>query len=197
MLFRMPALEAIREGRIDLAFRRWRRPTVRAGSRLRTAVGTLAVHTVDPLEDRDLTDADARRAGFADAAELLAAFPPVEGRTLYRVALRFAGADERVALREDDALSPADVDQLRSRLDRYDRASPRGPWARRYLALIRDNPAVRAAELAAPLGLETLVFKRDIRKLKELGLTESLETGYRISPRGAALLRALEDAEPL
>jgi hypothetical protein len=31
-------------------------------------------------------------------------------------------------------------------------------------------------------------FKRDVRKLKELGLTESLEVGYRLSPRGAALL---------
>jgi predicted DNA-binding transcriptional regulator YafY len=47
---------------------------------------------------------------------------------------------------------------------------------------------VRAAELAAELGLETQPFKRDVRKLKELGLTESLEVGYRLSPRGAAFL---------
>jgi ribosomal protein S19E (S16A) len=31
-----------------------------------------------------------------------------------------------------------------------------------------------------------------VRKLKELGLTESLEVGYRLSPRGRALL----DREP-
>jgi transposase len=31
-------------------------------------------------------------------------------------------------------------------------------------------------------------FKADVRKLKELGLTESLEVGYRLSPRGRALL---------
>ena len=31
-------------------------------------------------------------------------------------------------------------------------------------------------------------FKRDVRKLKELGLTRSLEVGYELSPRGRAYL---------
>jgi hypothetical protein len=39
------------------------------------------------------------------------------------------------------------------------------------------------------MGRETLPFKRDVRKLKELGLTESLEVGYRLSPRGRAYRR--------
>ena len=62
------------------------------------------------------------------------------------------------------------------------------PWTREALALIEANPARRAPDLAAELGRETAPFKRDVRKLKELGLTESLEIGYRLSPRGAALL---------
>jgi hypothetical protein len=33
-----------------------------------------------------------------------------------------------------------------------------------------------------------VLFKADVRKLKELGLTESLEVGYRLSPRGRAVL---------
>ena len=49
---------------------------------------------------------------------------------------------------------------------------------------------MRAPDLAASLGRETLPFKRDVRKLKELGLTESLEVGYRLSPRGRAYLDA-------
>ena len=65
-------------------------------------------------------------------------------------------------------------------------ASRRGPWTGDVLRVIAARPAVRAAELAADLGLETQVLKRDVRKLKELGLTESLATGYRLSPRGAA-----------
>jgi len=34
-------------------------------------------------------------------------------------------------------------------------------------------------------------FKRRVRQLKELGLTESLEVGYRLSPRGRAVLKDL------
>jgi hypothetical protein len=38
-------------------------------------------------------------------------------------------------------------------------------------------------------GRERLEFKRDVRKLKELGLTLSLEVGYELSPRGRAFVR--------
>jgi hypothetical protein len=71
-----------------------------------------------------------------------------------------------------------------------DRASHEGPWTRRFLEMIARRPAVRAPDLAASIGWETPVFKRYVRKLKELGLTESLEVGYRISPRGEAVLKA-------
>lgn len=43
----------------------------------------------------------------------------------------------------------------------------------------------------ALMGQEKLHFKTDVRKLKALGLTESLEVGYRLSPRGTALLDTL------
>ena len=57
--------------------------------------------------------------------------------------------------------------------------------------MIERSPGVAAAELAAELGRERLPFKRDVRKLKELGLTESLTVGYRLSPRGEVVLRAI------
>ena len=41
---------------------------------------------------------------------------------------------------------------------------------------------MRAPDLAASLGRETLPFKRDVRKLKELGLTRSLPVGMRSHP---------------
>ena len=63
--------------------------------------------------------------------------------------------------------------------------------------LISDQPEIRAADLAAGLGRERVPFKRDVRKLKELGLTESLESGYRLSPRGRALLGRLGENECL
>ena len=58
------------------------------------------------------------------------------------------------------------------------------------LRTIAERPAVRAADLAASFGRETQSFKLDVRKLKNLGLTLSLEVGYRLSPRGEAYLAA-------
>ena len=111
-----------------------------------------------------------------------------EPAPIWRVGLRHAGADPRVALREDADLDDAERARLVARLDRFDAASRSGPWTRQVLALIREHPARRAPDLAELMGRETLPFKRDVRKLKELGLTESLEIGYRLSPRGEALV---------
>ena len=63
----------------------------------------------------------------------------------------------------------------------------------RFLALIAARPHVRAPDLAASLGWETPPFKANVRKLKALGLTESRDPGYRLSPRGVVVLRALTD----
>ena len=49
---------------------------------------------------------------------------------------------------------------------------------------------MRAPDLAARVGRETADFKKDVRKLKELGLTESLAIGYLLSPRGEAVVDA-------
>ncbi|WP_343389194.1 hypothetical protein [Candidatus Amarobacter glycogenicus] len=57
-----------------------------------------------------------------------------------------------------------------------------------HLNLIAANPAVRAGDLAPQLGQEILAFKLNVRKLKNLGLTLSLGTGYRLSSRGGAWL---------
>ena len=85
-----------------------------------------------------------------------------------------------------DALDDAELDRISARLDRFDTASPAGPWNRQTLQLIADHPGVRAPDLAVSVGHETIRFKTDVRKLKELGLTESLLVGYRLSPRGEA-----------
>ena len=188
MLLRRAVLEAIRDGRVDLAFRRWKRPRVLAGTRMRTALGLVEVIGVEVVERGAITEADARRAGHRSAGELLEMLDSRDEGEIHRVELRWAGADPRVELRERDDLSSEELDQIAARLERLDHASRRGPWTRTTLELIRDRPEVRAPDLAESLGLETHPFKRDVRKLKELGLTESLEIGYRLSPRGRAVL---------
>ena len=195
MLFPRPVLDGIARGEITLAFRRWDRPRVRAGTLLRTAIGLVAIESVDEIDPARISRADARRAGHADRADLLAAlarYADRADRPVYRVALRPAGDDPRVALRQRDDIEPGEADEVLARLARLDRASPRGPWTARVLRLIADRPGVRAADLAAAEGREKLPFKADVRKLKELGLTESLEVGYRLSPRGRAVLPRLD-----
>jgi hypothetical protein len=184
MLFRLDELRRIQAGEITLAFRRWRRPTVKAGGSLRTKAGVLAIDSVEPIGEEDVTDEDARRAGAPDRETLLAGLRP-EGR-LHRVAFRLAGPDPRIALRERSEVSPAERAEIDARLARLDAASRHGPWTSAVLRLIAERPGTRAPDLAASFGRETAPFKADVRKLKELGLTESLEVGYRLSPRGRA-----------
>lgn len=188
MQMRPAELAAIRAGDVDVAFRRWERPRVRAGTRMRTAVGLVEVTSVDRVPVSSLTAADARRAGAASLAALRQGLDRLHpDRPVYRIGLRYAGVDPREALREalPDA---AELDAIGGWLDRLDRASPTGPWTRATLLLIDELPATRAPDLAQRMGRDTRSFKQNVRKLKERGLTESLDIGYRLSARGAAVL---------
>jgi hypothetical protein len=188
MLIPVRTLEAIATGEVDLAFRRWARPMVKVGGSQRTAIGVVRFDAVDAVELDAVTDADARRAGFADHAALARELARHRDGQLYRIRLHRDGDDPRIELREDADLDEATVAAITARLDRLDRASTHGPWTRDTLALIRTQPGVRAPDLAASVGRETQPFKLDVRKLKNLGLTISLRVGYELSPRGRAYL---------
>lgn len=187
MMIRPAELAAIRRGEIDLAFRRWERPRVRVGTRLRTGVGLVEVISVEQVALSSLRAHDARRAGAASLSELKHALHHRTDRPVFRVGLRYAGSDPRESLREQ-LPDEAETLLLLAWLDRLDTRSPVGAWTRSTLAVIDRSPGVRAPDLAAELGRDTPDFKRDVRKLKEKGLTESLAIGYRLSPRGEAVL---------
>lgn len=191
MLFSRPVLDAIAAGEVSLAFRRWDRPRVRAGARQRTGVGVLAFDAVDEVRPDDVTEAEARAAGFPSRSALIAELARHGEGPVYRIRLRHAGADGRKVLRARVPESAEEFDAVVAALAEVDRRARRGPWTHRVLALIAERPGERAADLAAALGREKLPFKADIRRLKELGLTESLEIGYRLSPRGRAVLERL------
>ena len=189
-MIRPSELRSIKDGEIDLAFRRWERPRVVVGTRMRTGVGLVEVTSVEQVEVGDLTEDDARRAGSPSLAALLKALEPKADRPAWRVGLRHAGEDPRSLLR-DAVPDRAEVAAVVARLDRLDRASSYGAWTRQTLDLIDRNPERRAPDLAAKVGRETADFKKDVRKLKELGLTESLAIGYRLSPRGEVVVDKL------
>jgi hypothetical protein len=182
--------EAVVAGAVTVAFRRWDRPRVRPGTTLRTAAGVLEVLDVAEVDEAALTESDAAAAGVRSLAELRRLLDRRPAGRVHRVTLRGAGPDPRVALRAQAELSDDDRRAIDEQLDRWDAARSTGPWTRAVLRLVAERPGVRAPHLAASLGRETLPFKRDVRRLKELGLTCSLEVGYELSPRGRAYLGA-------
>ena len=189
MMIRPAELAAIKAGTIDLAFRRWARPRVVVGTRMRTAVGLVEVTSVEQVSVASLRADDARRAGSPSLAALKQALSARSSDPAWRIGVAYAGPDPREALRS----SVPDADEIAAiaaRLDRLDASSSYGPWTRETLDLIDLNPTVRAPDLAAQVGRETADFKKDVRKLKELGLTESLAIGYLLSPRGEAVVDA-------
>lgn len=184
----MKILKQIVDGRVTLAFRRWKRPTVKAGGTLMTARGQLEILAVDQVDAREITLTDANAAGFDDLAGLHEMLDKRPGGSIYRIGLRYLGADPRIALRELVPTSTEELSSIVTRLDRYDTVSKAGPWTRDTLTLISQRPATLAAELAHEIGQDRDRFKTNVRKLKGLGLTESLKVGYRLSPRGQAVL---------
>lgn len=189
MLFAARFLPGLADGSITLTYRRWRGPKVRVGSRHRVPGGVIVVDAVAVVTPADVGDEDARRAGFASRADLLAELGGEPGG-LYRVAFHWDGADPRVELARR---GPTDAERsdILARLARLDAASRHGPWTSAVLLLIGQFPGTRSADLAATIKREPKSFKADVAKLKELGLTESLEVGYRLSHRGRALLSQL------
>jgi hypothetical protein len=190
MLLKDETIAGIREGRITLLFRRWRAPRAKAGGRSRDARGVVEVVSV--RRAGRITEREARAAGFASLAELRAELARYErAGELYRVEVRWGGADPRAALRANAKLADEEVALLAAKLARLDARSGGGVWTERVLRAIAAQPGVVSTVLAAQLAMPRPELKLRVRKLKQLGLTESLEVGYRISPRGRALLGVL------
>ncbi len=141
----------------------------------------------------EIEDDDARASGFSCRDELVAYLRTAPGgplrptSELFRVSLHHGGDGDRVEIALDDRLTKDNVVVIARQLDKMD---GKAAWTRRTLRLIEKNPRVAASQLAKKLRRETLPFKVDVRKLKRLGLTQSFEVGYEVSPRGRAFLAA-------
>lgn len=184
MLFKAAVLKAIAEGRVDLAFRLWKKPTIKAGGTLRTGIGVLAIEGVREIRLADVTDADAKRAGFDTRDHLLRSLGDEQGRTPYRIEFHVKGDDPRVLLSSNSNMTTTEVAAVHAKLDRLDQRSPEGHWTATALRMIAGEDGLTAGEIARALSVETSILKQRIRQLKKLGLTESLQRGYRLSPRG-------------
>ena len=191
MLFTNDAHAGLADGSITLTFRTWLRPQAKVGGRYRTGGLLLEVCAVDQVEVRRISDSDARRAGHASAPELRSRLEEQEhdGR-VWRVEFRCVGQDDRIARRNDSSPDSEKLTKIGVRLERMDKASNTGPWTHKTLQLIAAHPGVVSTVLARKMKMERAPFKINVRKLKELGLTESLEIGYRLSPLGNAFVES-------
>jgi hypothetical protein len=195
LLFQKRFHEGLKSGAVTVTFRRWVKPRVKPGGRYRChPIGVLEVDRIDRVALTAINDRDAKRSGFSSKDELLEYIRSGSGgdvsadTELYRVELHHGGDGDRVSVALDTALTPGDVEVITKKLARMDAA---GKWTMKTLRLIDANPRVAASKLAKKVHRETLPFKVDVRKLKRLGLTQSFEVGYEISPRGRAYLAAI------
>jgi hypothetical protein len=192
LLFKKPFMAGLVSGAITLTYRRWQKPHVKPGGRYRChPIGVLQVDTVDLVAVASITAADATRSGF-DTRDALVAYlaelGPLDDETqIYRVALHHGGDGDRVEIALADDLTADDVALIAKKLAKMDEKSS---WTAETMKLIGKHPRIAASQLAKKVGRETLPFKTDVRKLKKLGLTQSFEVGYEISPRGKAYLAA-------
>ena len=187
MLLTNKIIDEIKAGRITLLFRRWKRAGVKAGGTQMTQRGVIGIDTIDVVTEDEITDLEAREAGFASKDDLLANLYDRD-EEIYRIRVYFVGDDPRKTLRENAKLSKKELDNIIAKLKKLDAGSKRGDWTQLYLQMIHDRPNTHARILAESIGLDIPTFKPWVRKLKALGLTESLRPGYRLSPRGEKIL---------
>ena len=193
ILFEKRFHQGIVSGSTTLTFRAWKTPRVKPGQRYRChPIGVLEVDAVSVVTVADIGDADAQRAGFSSRDEILAYIAAKTGggdhHAMVRVEFHHGGDGDRVDLALESEIDEATRKAIRSALARMDERSPDGPWTKKTLSLIGKHPRVAASKLSAMMGRETKSFKADVVKLKKLGLTQSFEVGYEISPRGRAYL---------
>jgi hypothetical protein len=200
VLFTADAHAGLASGAITVTFRNWQRPQAKVGGRYRVGDVTLLVDDVRQVRLAEIADEDARRAGAEDRKAVLARLaaprrgrygggpPPVQDpdARVWRIEFHRVEPDPTPSPAEQSDVTDADLAELDRRLARLDATGKDGPWTSITLEVIARHPGVVSTTLAELVGRERQAFKNDVRKLKRLGLTESLRVGYRLTPRGLA-----------
>ncbi len=198
LLFKSRFHQGLVSGDITLTFRLWPKARVKPGSRYRChPIGVLVVDSVDRVRIEEITDRDSELAGFSDRDTLLNYLQEFSTTRLtgsvevFKVTLHYGGEGDFAGIAQEEEVTDEAFSQLSSRLARMDAASPSGPWTHETMELIENHPRIAASRLAAMIRRETRPFKADVVKLKKLGLTQSFEVGYDLTPRGRVFLDRL------
>jgi hypothetical protein len=192
MLFQRRFHEGIRSGQIRCTVRIWQRPHAKVGGRYTLGGGgAIVVEKIQEVSLDDITPVVAQRCGFPSLVDLLRTAKHGAGERVFVIEFHYDGKARARSKLKTGVVSSEELALLVQRLEAMDRRSPVGAWTLATLRTIGARPGVLAATLARSLGRPRDEFKRDVRKLKHLGLTLSLEIGYRLTPKGEALLASL------
>ncbi|MBX2896044.1 MAG: hypothetical protein KF763_11410 [Cyclobacteriaceae bacterium] len=191
MLIKAIHLQGIKSGTIKLAFRRWEKPAVKAGTLLKTFIGLVKVVRISTVKESQISKKDIQDAGFENKEQLLKSLRQNDNSNIYKIELRYHAEDPRIELRENTALTESAFADLKEKLVRLDKYSKQGLWTKKVLLAIKGNPKLRAVDLAKLTGFEKQWLKLNIRKLKNLGLTISHDVGYELSPLGGTFVKRL------
>lgn len=187
LLFTEDAIPMIRAGRLTVTWRLWKYAHVKTGKVYKTGYGgALHIDEVQMVRVGDVTDEDALEAGFSDATALVEFARSHTGAIVSPDTLLYCVRFHH--LDEEPKRPELSLDEIAKRLERLDKASTHGPWTLATLRAIEASRAVAARFLATDLGRPRDDFKIDVRKLKGLGLTISLGTGYMLSELGQSVL---------
>ena len=189
MILRQKDLLRIKEGSITLAFRKWKRASVKKGSLIKTSIGRIEIQELDKVLLSHIVQNEAIQAGYNSLDDLLRALNRRSEGDIYKISVRYHSPDPRIELRNRHIETHDEFEAVQAKLDRLDHYSKRGPWTLSILELIEANPQTRAKDLASQIGVEKDWLKLNVRKLKNQGLTISHEVGYSLSPRGKTFLQ--------
>lgn len=192
MIFRSEFLDKMKAGKIKVTFRRWEKPAAKAGGTQKTKIGVIGFTKVTLINEKTLSEKDARDAGYESLEKLQKDLQIRKLGKVYKIHLKYVGADPRIKLRSQTKLTTEAWERLLKRTAMLDKRSSIGPWTEKTLKLVEKYPGKVSTILAKKFGMERFAFKLNVRKLKNLGLTISLGTGYKISPLGKAYLKRLK-----
>ena len=191
MLIKQKHLEAIKAGKISLAFRKWKKLSVKPNEIFKTDVGRIKIGAVRMILLEDITLEDAQKAGFASDDSLKKLLSEQKDGTIYQIEVSFLEVKKVVIENDFGKLEQAEYLVLKEALETLDKKSKVGKWTRKTLQLIAEHPHVKAADLAVLAKKEKEWLKVNVRKLKSLGLSESHEPGYSLTELGFRYLNSI------
>ena len=89
MVFTKRLREGVRRGRIRSSIRIWTGPHVKLGGRYPMDDGHIVVDSIEPIEEKDITNDIARESGFQSVDDLLATARHGKGRNVYLIRFHY------------------------------------------------------------------------------------------------------------